>query len=161
MRGYQSVKYVTCTSLFPQQPHQQDTSGTKDEDKIYLDAHSIGSNDNSVMNEVLLSGVFHKTRPFLEKISYQIPTSQYDFKFLYKLPHDNITEIFKLKTKNAKKVKGGIPLRIVYHAKDKFYIYFSPSNESQPLDGVTDSEEELMFVHPLLSKVIFLMVDLI
>ncbi|CAL9732653.1 hypothetical protein MOUN0_O02872 [Monosporozyma unispora] len=144
MRGYQSVKYVTCTSLFPQQPHQQDTSGTKDEDKIYLDAHSIGSNDNSVMNEVLLSGVFHKTRPFLEKISYQIPTSQYDFKFLYKLPHDNITEIFKLKTKNAKKVKGGIPLRIVYHAKDKFYIYFSPSNESQPLDGVTDSEEELI-----------------
>lgn len=125
MDSRQCVKDVTCTSLLL---HQQADFKTKNEDKIYIDAHSIGSTDNSVMTEVLLSGIFHKTRPFLEKVSYQIPASQYDFKYLFKLPHENITQIFKIEDTDKTRNVDDIPQHLAYQVNDEFHIY--PNEES-------------------------------
>lgn len=135
MDEVQWVRDVACTSLFAQ---QQAKLNPGNKDKIYMDAHSIGSNDNSVMNEVMLSGIYQKTKPFLEKVSYQIPASQYDLKPLFTLPHQNITEIFKLNHTQKSKGKDATLQEFAYHTNDKFYIY--RNNTASEVNGFTNND---------------------
>lgn len=127
MTKYCSVRHITCNPLFT---HGIGSTNLKQEDKSYLDALSIGSDDSSILSNLLLTGISYGKVPFIENLSYQIPKDQFDLKFLWRLPFPDATEFHILdQPKNITKEED-TPGSVFYRARNKYYLYFPEINKS-------------------------------
>lgn len=133
MAKYSSVRHIKCNPIFT---HDIGTTNLKQKDKSYLDALSIGSNNSSILDNVLLAGICHGKVPFIENLSYQIPRNQVDLKLLWKLAFPDATEIHNFVHSNdivAEEVDT--PGAISYRARNKYYLYFPDTEKNVPVSN--------------------------